>query len=85
VISMILDGAMTQCLFARGRCGVTVRLILRFLKPLEVDVPARVRAWLCDCSPPLYVLEAELSQGESVRARATAKFIDRELVQATGA
>jgi acyl-coenzyme A thioesterase PaaI-like protein len=78
VISAILDGAMTHCLFAHGRNGVTARLIVRFLEPVAVDRPAVIRARLCDYSPPLYILEAELSQDGKVLTRATAKFIVRE-------
>ncbi len=81
VISAILDGAMTHCLFARGKGGVTARLIVRFLRPVGAGRPAEVRAWLKDYSPPLYVLESELSQDGKVAARATAKFIDLEEVE----
>jgi acyl-coenzyme A thioesterase PaaI-like protein len=78
VISAILDGAMTHCLLARGRSGVTARLIVRFLHPVAADRPVAVRAWLNDYSPPLYVLESELSQDGKLMARATAKFIERD-------
>jgi len=71
---------MTHCLFAHGKCGVTARLIVRFLQPVAIDRPARIKAWLCGCSPPLYVLEAELSQGGEVMTRATAECIDRDQI-----
>lgn len=78
VISAMLDGAMTHCLFAHGRSGVTARLIVRFLHPVAADRPVTIRAWLNDYSPPLYVLESELSQDGEVMTRATAKFMERE-------
>jgi len=80
VITAILDGAMTHCLFAHGKSGVTARLIVRFLQPVAIERPARIKAWLCDCSPPLYVLEAELFQDGEIMTRATAKFIDRNQI-----
>ena len=78
VISAILDGAMTNCLFAHGKSGVTARLIIRFLKPVAADGTVTIKARLCDYSPPLYVLEAELSQDGNVLTQATAKFMDYE-------
>lgn len=78
VTSMLLDAAMTNCLFSRGKAAVTARLIVRFLFPVVVDSPAVVRAWLRDASPPLFVLDAELAQNGRVAATATAKFIDRD-------
>jgi uncharacterized protein (TIGR00369 family) len=77
VTSMLLDAAMTNCLFSLGKAAVTARLIVRFAFPVAVDSSAVVRAWLRDASPPLFVLEAELVQNGRVAATATAKFIDR--------
>jgi acyl-coenzyme A thioesterase PaaI-like protein len=78
VISTLLDGAMTHCLFAHGKTGVTARLIVRFLHPLFIDQEATIRARMCEYSPPLYVLEAELVQDGKIRTKATAKFMDRQ-------
>lgn len=78
VTSMLLDAAMTNCLFSRGKTAVTARLIVRFLLPIAIDDTAVIRAWLRDYSPPLFVLEAELEQNGVVMASAAAKFIDRD-------
>jgi acyl-coenzyme A thioesterase PaaI-like protein len=78
ITSMLLDAAMTNCLFAHGKVAVTARLIVRFSLPVETDRTAVVRAWLRDYSPPLFVLEAELAQNGEVMAHAAGKFIDRE-------
>ena len=77
VTSMLLDAAMTNCLFSRGKVAVTARLIVRFLLPIRIDDTTVIRAWLRDCSPPLFVLEAELIQNGRVMASAAGKFIDR--------
>jgi acyl-coenzyme A thioesterase PaaI-like protein len=77
IISLLLDAAMTNCLFSRGRAAVTARLIVRFRHPAATGVPGTVRAWLREDSAPLYVLEAEFEQNGRVVASAGAKFIDR--------
>jgi hypothetical protein len=79
VTSLLLDSAMTNCLFAHRIAAVTARLIVRFILPVNIDQPASVIAWLREYEPPLYVLEAELEQSGKTLVRASAKFIDREL------
>ncbi len=78
ITSMLLDAAMTNCLFAHCRVAVTARLIVRFSLPVATDHTAVIRAWLRDYSPPLFVLEAELVQNGQVMAHAAGKFIDRD-------
>jgi acyl-coenzyme A thioesterase PaaI-like protein len=82
VTSMLLDSAMTNCLFAHHITAVTARLIVRFLLPVAIDRPAVVRAWIKEYEPPLFVLEGELEQGGRILVRASAKFIDREQIAA---
>jgi acyl-coenzyme A thioesterase PaaI-like protein len=77
VISSLLDGAMTNCLFAHGHQGVTGELKVRFRHPVITDRPAVVRAWIDRSIPPFYVLHAELIQDEWVKAKATGKFVER--------
>jgi acyl-coenzyme A thioesterase PaaI-like protein len=77
ITSMLLDAAMANCLFSHGKAALTSRLIVRFLLPVVLGDRAEVRAWLKDCSPPLFVLEAELTQNGRVMAAGAAKFIDR--------
>ena len=74
VIAMLLDAAMTHCLFARRIRAVTARLDIRYRHAVDVNAEALVRAWLEDERPPLYTLRAEVIQGKEVRAAATAKF-----------
>jgi acyl-coenzyme A thioesterase PaaI-like protein len=78
VTSLLLDAAMTNCLFSHGKVAVTARLIVRFLLPIVIDNTAVIRAWLRDSSPPLFVLEAELAQNGRVMASAAGQFIDRD-------
>jgi uncharacterized protein (TIGR00369 family) len=77
VIAMLLDAAMTNCLFAQGRCGVTGKLTVRFRHPAASGEPARLIAWTEQSSPPLFILRAELWQDGQRRAIATGQFMDR--------
>ena len=77
VISALLDGAMTNCLFAHGQQGITGELKVRFRHPVVTDRPAIVRAWVDRSIPPFHVLQAELIQDEWVKAKATGKFVER--------
>jgi len=77
VVSALLDGAMTNCLFAHGHPGVTAELTVRFRYPVRIDKIATVRAWIERCTPPLHVLKAELVQDGQTKAAARGKFLDQ--------
>jgi uncharacterized protein (TIGR00369 family) len=77
VISTLLDAAMTNCLFAHGRCGLTAELCVRFRHPVVSDTPLRLRACVERSSPPLFVLRAELWQANQLRVTAVGKFLDK--------
>ena len=77
VVSTLLDGAMTNCLFAHGRAGMTAELTVRFRHPARTGTPATVRAWIERCSPPLHALRAELVQAGQLKATAYGKFVDQ--------
>ena len=81
-ISSLLDGAMTNCLFAHGHQGVTGDLKVRFRHPVVTDRVAIVRAWIDRSIPPFYVLQAELIQDEWVKAKATGRFVERSHFEA---
>ena len=84
IASLLLDSAMTNCLFAHHVTAVTARFIIRYLHPVAIDQPATVRAWIREYEPPLYVLEAELAQRDKIMVRASAKFIDRDAIETAG-
>ena len=77
VVSALLDGAMTNCLFAHEHPGVTAELTVRFRHPVRTDTTATVRAWIEGCSPPLHVLKAEVVQNGQIKATACGKFMDQ--------
>lgn len=77
VIAAMLDGAMTNCLFARGIRGLTAELQVRYHQPVSASDEVQLRAWLANDAHGLYQLRAELTQGGAVKASATAKFLNQ--------
>ncbi|MFP4216359.1 MAG: PaaI family thioesterase [Phycisphaerae bacterium] len=75
VISAIADGAMTNCLFARGIRAVTAELTVRFRHPIVLESPLEVTARVARESSPLFLVEATLVQEGERRATATGKFM----------
>jgi acyl-coenzyme A thioesterase PaaI-like protein len=78
IICSLLDGAMTNCLFAHGLVAVTVDLNVRFRHPVVVSRVATVRAWLASDRPPVHRLAAEVLQEGQVVATATARFLEKQ-------
>ncbi|UCF34534.1 MAG: PaaI family thioesterase [Phycisphaerales bacterium] len=78
VVSMLLDAAMTHCLFARGIQAVTGKLNVRFRHPVIVGKPATFRARLVKQRAPLYTLQAELTQRGKTCALADARFFSEQ-------
>jgi acyl-coenzyme A thioesterase PaaI-like protein len=76
VIATLLDAAMTNCLFAQSRCGVTGELTVRFRHPVVSGEPSQLKAWIERATPPLFVLRAELWQFDRCRATAIGKFME---------
>ena len=77
VISAILDGAMTNCLFARGRVAVTADFRIRFRHPVIVGQSASVRAWITRTTPPIFEVKAEITQDGQITTTATGKFMEK--------
>ena len=77
VISSILDGAMSNCMFARGQTAVTVEMTTRFRHTVVTGMEATVLAKIVRTSHPLYLLEAEIIQEGEVKATAKGKFYDQ--------
>jgi uncharacterized protein (TIGR00369 family) len=77
VISALLDGAMTNCLFADGHAAFTAELNVRFLHPVVIGEAVTVRAWIDRSHSILKVLKGEVVQGNQVMATASGKFLER--------
>lgn len=78
VIALLLDSAMTNCLFAHGHVAVTGELKIRFRHPVSTSEVATVRAWIERSRPPLHAMTARVIQDGQVMASASAKFMERQ-------
>lgn len=81
IVCTLLDGAMTNCLFAHGLVAVTVDMNVRFRRPVTVSLPAVVRAWFEAEGSPVYRLAAELQQAGRVVATGHGRFVGKELIE----
>lgn len=75
-VAVLLDAAMTNCLFAHGLVGMTGELTVRFRHVVDIGRTARVRAWLECSSHRLHLLRACLEQEGEIRATASGKFLE---------
>lgn len=78
ITSAVLDGAMTNWLFAHGLTCVTAELDVRFRHPVVLGEPATVVARLKSESHPLYQLEACIHQNGQLKVRAVGRFMYKE-------
>ena len=76
VVSSLLDGAMTNCLFAHGYAALTAELNVRFRHPVKVGKATVVRAWIERSRRPLHRLRAECSQEGMIMATAYGRFME---------
>lgn len=75
MIATLLDGIMTNCLFAHGVAAFTADLRLRYRAPVTIGPEICLYARINQAHHPLYLLSAELTQEGSIRAVASAKFM----------
>jgi acyl-coenzyme A thioesterase PaaI-like protein len=83
IVAAVLDGAMLHCLFAHGYTGMTAELTIRYRHPAVIGEEMLVRARLMHATPPLFHLQAEVLQGDQVKALATGKFMQRDRRQSS--
>jgi uncharacterized protein (TIGR00369 family) len=77
ITSALLDGAMTNCLFAHGVAAVTGEMKVRFRHSIDLLRPVTVHGRLARWQPPLYVVEAEVLQDGRRKANAEGRFMER--------
>jgi acyl-coenzyme A thioesterase PaaI-like protein len=78
VIAALMDGAMTNCLFAHGITAVTAELQMRYRVSVASSEPLEVRAWLVSSRHGLHQLRAELTQTGLIKVQADSKFMPHE-------
>ncbi len=77
IVSCLLDGAMTNCLFAHGIVAVTAELKVKFRHPIALDSPVDVRASITESRPPLHRVEGTVMQAGEVKAKSSGKFMEQ--------
>ena len=84
IVSLLLDSAMTNCLFRLGIKAMTARLNVRFRSPVQTRIPLEVTACLLQREQPrqlrkmVYTLSAAIEQKGKTRATATGTFVGIE-------
>lgn len=78
VVALLLDAAMSHCLFGRGIAGITGRLNIGFRAPLRIGGRAEIRTFVADQTENLYRVRAEITQDGELKAQADGKFLPRD-------
>jgi acyl-coenzyme A thioesterase PaaI-like protein len=76
VAAALLDGAMTNCLFAHGVEALTAELTVRYRDQVAACGKMITRASLVKSHGRLHLLCAELRQDGQVKATALGKFLE---------
>jgi acyl-coenzyme A thioesterase PaaI-like protein len=77
IIAALLDGAMTNCLFAHGLTALTVELNVRYRAAVASCGECTISASLEESKHGLSRLSAQLVQNGQVKALATGKFMPK--------
>lgn len=75
IVAMLLDSAMTQCLFAHDHAAVTAVLHIRYRKPAPLTGRYRVEARLDEARHGHFRLSARLWRAAERIAEADAQFV----------
>ena len=75
IISLMLDAAMTNCLFQRGVSALTAQLSLRFREPLQAGRSAVVSARVVRETGNAFVVEGNIWQDSRLKAKGEAIFM----------
>jgi acyl-coenzyme A thioesterase PaaI-like protein len=81
VAALMLDSAMTNCLFSLGVAALTAEFNLKYKAPVMIGRAAELRAWLVSDMAPLYLMKADLSQDGRVKVLAEAKFLKNTFLE----
>lgn len=75
VAALMLDSAMTNCLFAAGVTALTGELAVKYRAPVKIGRAVALKAWIEKDHDPLFLVRSELSQDGAVKVSADAKFM----------
>ncbi len=74
ILAMVLDSAMTHCLFAQGMVGVTADLHIRYLHPVLADTEITVTCSITKQKLKMLTLQAEIRQEGQAKVISEARF-----------
>jgi len=77
IAALLLDSAMTNCLFALGLEAVTAELVVRYRNPIVTGHPVQVSATIARLSHRLFVLDAKIEQDGLTKIAGQGKFLPR--------
>lgn len=60
IVATLIDEAMGWAVYGAAQWGATARLNIRYRRPVRLDVPLRVEAWIVNLRTRLIELRAEL-------------------------
>lgn len=75
VAALMLDSAMTNCLFAAGVTALTGELAVKYRAPVKIGRAVALKAWIEKDHDPLFLVRSELSQDGELKVSAEAKFM----------
>lgn len=75
IISLMLDAAMTNCLFQRGVPALTAQLTVRFREPVQADRSAVVTARVVRETGNAFVVEGNVFQDNRLKAKGEGIFM----------
>jgi uncharacterized protein (TIGR00369 family) len=75
VAALMLDSAMTNCLFSMGAAAFTAELSIKYKLPVLIGSIVEVSARVVSNMDPLFILKAEIKQEGKDKVLAEAKFM----------
>ncbi len=81
VAAMMLDSAMSNCLFAAGVTALTAEMSVKYRAPVKLGRAVSLKAWIASDLDPLYIVKSELAQDGGLKVSAEAKFMRSEEIK----
>lgn len=81
IISLLIDGIMTNCLFAEEIVAVTAQLKMRYLRPVQTGLGVVLDATLTASKRNVHYVEAFLRQDGVLKVKGWGTFIERPSTQ----
>jgi acyl-coenzyme A thioesterase PaaI-like protein len=84
IIASLLDGAMTNCLFAHGKIAMTAELKIRYFSPIVVEKKLTIRSWIEKSRPRFFLMKAEIISEGILLAQGNGKFMEKPQISRRG-